>query len=70
MAMSAEHKEALAEGRRASSAVKAYLIALEENAPKRGRKRTPESIRERLDKIEADLADASTLQRCNYSAGG
>ncbi len=63
MAMSAEHKQALAQGRKAASAVKAFLVALEENAPKRGRKRTPESIRARLDKIEAALDEASTLQR-------
>ena len=61
--MSAEHKKALAEGRARGRAVKAYLEALEETRPKRGRKRTPDSIRARLAKIETDMADAGVLKR-------
>lgn len=61
--MSAEHKAALAEGRVQGRAVRVYLEALAANRPKRGRKRTPESIKKRLDRIDVELADASPLQR-------
>jgi hypothetical protein len=63
--MSDEHKEALAEGRRQGRAVRAYLEALEANKPKRGRKRTPESINKRLAKIDTDLGAADPLKRLN-----
>ena len=43
--------------------MKAYLDALEHHRPKRGRKRTSESIAKRLAKIEEELASASSLQR-------
>lgn len=59
--MSDEHKAALAQGRAEGKAVRDYLEALRANKPKRGRKRTPESIRKRLDAIEAELLDASPL---------
>lgn len=61
--MSDEHKAALAEGRAESRAVKNYLEALEENKPKRGRRRTKDSIQNRLDQIEADLPTANPLNR-------
>ena len=61
--MSAAHKAALAEGRAQGRAVRVYLEALDANRPKRGRKRTADSIRARLSKIEAELADAAPLQR-------
>jgi len=61
--MSAEHKAALAEGRAEGRAVKAYLEALDQNRPKRGRKRTPDSIKKRLTLIDAELPDASPIQR-------
>ena len=61
--VTAAHKKAMQEGRTQSSAVKAYLEALEANAPKRGRKRTPESINARLDKIETELGGANPLKR-------
>lgn len=60
--MSAEHKEALATGRNQSRAVKAYLAALKNNKPKRGRKRTAESINSRLAKIAEELPTADALQ--------
>lgn len=63
--MSDEHKAALAEGRAQGRAVKRYLEALAANKPRRGRKRTPESIQKRLDAIEASLADADGLKRLN-----
>lgn len=61
--MSAAHKAALAEGRAQGRAVRVYLEALDANRPKRGRKRTAESIKARLDKVESELADAAPLQR-------
>jgi hypothetical protein len=61
--MSAAHKQALAEGRELGRAVGNYLEALDQNRPKRGRKRTPDSIKKRLTTIEAQLADASPVQR-------
>jgi len=61
--MTNEHKQALAEGRAEGRAVKAYLDALEQQKPRRGRKRTADSIGKRLTAIEAQLADASSLQR-------
>jgi hypothetical protein len=59
--MSDEHKAALAEGRAEGRAVRDYLEGLRSTRPKRGRKRTPESIRDRLAKIEAALVDASAI---------
>lgn len=61
--MSDEHKAALAEGRNQSRSVRRYLEALDAHRPKRGRKRTPESMQKRLDRIEADLASADPLKR-------
>lgn len=60
--MSDEHKAALAAGRRNGRIVRDYLEALESHKPKRGRKRTPESVQARLDKIDTlyDGADALT----------
>ena len=46
--MSETHKEALAEGRNHARVVGSYLDALEANKPKRGRKRTPDSVKKRL----------------------
>ncbi|MCU0260036.1 MAG: hypothetical protein MUE78_03370 [Ilumatobacteraceae bacterium] len=59
--MSDEHKAALAQGRAEGKAVRDYLEGLRSSKPKRGRKRTPDSIRKRLDAIEAELVDASPL---------
>jgi hypothetical protein len=63
--MSNEHKAALAAGRSESRVVKNYLDALESNRPKRGRKRTPDSIKKRLADIDGSLADADPLGRLN-----
>ena len=59
--MSEEHKAALAEGRTQGRAVRAYLEALEANRPKRGRKRTPDSIKKRLQTLETELPSADKL---------
>lgn len=61
--MSAEHKAALAKGREEGRAVRRYLTALEEQRPRRGRKRTPESIRKRLSVVEQQLTEADPLSR-------
>jgi len=47
----------------ARRAVRDYLEAIEANKPRRGRKRTPDSIAKRLEAIESDFADASALKR-------
>ena len=52
--MTDEHKKALAEGRTQGRAVRSYLDALETTKPKRGRKRTSDSIKKRLDLIETE----------------
>jgi uncharacterized protein YicC (UPF0701 family) len=61
--MSPAHKEAMAAGRTMGRTVKAYLNALESNRPKRGRKRTPDSIKRRLDAINETFEDAEPLKR-------
>lgn len=61
--MSDEHKTALAEGREQGRAVRRYLEALEAHKPRRGRKRSSESITRRLDAIETELPDADPLKR-------
>ena len=61
--MTEEHKAALAEGRAQGRAVRAYLEALETHRPKRGRKRTPESMRARLDTIDATIEGADPMTR-------
>ena len=59
--MTDNHKAALAIGRSESKAVRDYLEALKANKPKRGRKRTSESISRRLETIEAELLDTDPL---------
>ncbi len=60
--MSDEHKAALAAGREEGRAVRRYLEALHAHKPKRGRKRTPDSIKKRLDRIEVELQEADPLR--------
>lgn len=60
--MSDEHKAALERGRAEGRIVRDYLEAIRNNKPKRGRKRTPESITSRLAKIETSLAEASAVE--------
>jgi hypothetical protein len=61
--MSDAHKQALAEGRDQGRAVRRYLEALEAHKPKRGRKRTPDSIKKRLATIEERIGAADPLSR-------
>jgi uncharacterized protein YicC (UPF0701 family) len=59
--MSNEHKAALAQGRAESRAVRDYLDALRANKPKRGRKRTPDSIKKRIAAIDEQIKSADAL---------
>ena len=61
--MSDAHKAALAKGREEGRKVRAYLDALEATAPKRGRKRTPDSIKKRLGDVDSQLAGADPLTK-------
>ena len=61
--MTDEHKAALAEGRAQGRAVRAYLEALETHRPKRGRKRSPDSMRSRIATITDELASADPMSR-------
>lgn len=61
--MSPEHKAALAKGRALSKSVRDYLEALDQNKPKRGRKRTADSVKKRLEVIETSLSGASAIKR-------
>ena len=61
--MTDDHKAALALGREQGRSVRQYLEALEQHKPKRGRKRTPDSIKRRLSAIENELEDADALSR-------
>jgi hypothetical protein len=60
--MTDEHKAALERGRAEGRVVRDYLEGLRNARPKRGRKRTAESVKTRLAKIEAELADASAIE--------
>ena len=59
--MTDEHKAALAKGRAEGRIVREYLEGLRATKPKRGRKRTPETISKRLDAITSELASASPI---------
>ena len=61
--MTDEHKQALAEGRNHARTIGLYLEALDANKPKRGRKRTAESVKKRLGTVETELKSASGLTR-------
>ncbi len=65
--MTNAHKEALAQGRQESKAVRDYLEALDQHRPRRGRKRTSESINKRLLAIEQTLDAASPMQRLSLT---
>lgn len=60
--MSDEHKAALAKGRAEGRIVRDYLEGLRATKPKRGRKRTPETVQSRLDAIENELQTASPVE--------
>jgi hypothetical protein len=66
--MSAEHKKALATGRESSRHVRAYLDALEQNRPKRGRKLDAASVKKRITLINDNLKTAGGFERLNLLA--
>lgn len=61
--ISDDQKAALAQGREQSRVIKRYLEAVATTRPKRGRKRTPESIRRQLTLVNTRLESASALNR-------
>jgi hypothetical protein len=61
--MTDSHKQALAEGREASRHVRAYLEALQANKPKRGRKRTKETVQKQLDEVSSQIGPALGLKK-------
>lgn len=61
--MTEDHKEALSVGRKQGRIVRNYLEGLEAAKPKRGRKRTRETVAERIEAIEAELSAAKALQK-------
>jgi hypothetical protein len=63
--MSNEHLQALAKGRSEGASIRRYLNALQDHKPRRGRKRTPESMKRRLTAIEKQLESADALTRLN-----
>jgi hypothetical protein len=60
--MTVEHKAALAAGRSEGKAVRDYLEVLRSTKPRRGRKRTPESIAKRLAIIETEITAADPVR--------
>ena len=45
------------------TAIREYLKALEQNAPRRGRKRTPDGIRRQLASVAAEMEEGATVTR-------
>ena len=60
--MTNSHKAALERGRAEGRIVRDYLEALRSNKPKRGRKRTSDSINKRLAAIDNELPGASAIE--------
>jgi len=62
-AMSADHKQKLAQGRNESRVVSRYLEAVVAGKGKRGRKRTPESISLQITRIDKEIEAASAIRK-------
>jgi hypothetical protein len=62
-ALSEDHKRALAQGRQEGRIVRDYLEALRANKPRRGHRRTAESVNTRLSTIEQELSDAAPIDQ-------
>ena len=60
--LSSQHKAAMAAGRTEGRIVREYLDALRSNKPKRGRKRTADTIAARMVKLEEELKAANPLE--------
>ncbi len=58
-----EHKAAMAAGRSEGRQIRNYLEALQDSKPKRGRRRTVESVTTRLSAIEDELTNADPMRR-------
>ena len=63
--MTDDHKAKLAEGRTQGRAIRRYLEAIEATRPKRGRKRTADSVKKRLTAVEQELSSADPLKALN-----
>ena len=61
--MSTAHKKALANGRNEGRIIREYLEIVEATKPKRGRRRTPESIAKRLSVINSELRSADAVAK-------
>ncbi len=61
--MSNDHKAALNEGRQQGRIVRTYLEGLDATRPKRGRKRTKETVAKRIDAIEIEMERAQPLRK-------
>ena len=64
---SSEQKESLSEGREQSKIVRRYLEAIELSKPKRGRKRTLESITRQLSSIDMTIKNTHPLNRLHLT---
>jgi hypothetical protein len=62
-AMSNAHKQALANGRAEGRIIREYLEIVEATKPRRGRKRTPESIAKRLSTINSEMKTADPVTK-------
>lgn len=63
--MSPAHKAAIKQGRVEAKAVSDYLEALVANKPKRGRQRTPDSIKGRIEAIDTKIESSDPLTQLN-----
>jgi len=61
--MSDDQRSAIVRGRKESRAIDEYLRYLEQNRPRRGRRRTPDRVRMLLDQVIADLDGATGVHR-------
>ena len=61
--MSVAHKKALANGRNEGRIIREYLEIVEATKPRRGRRRTPESIAKRLSLITQELKTADPVTK-------
>lgn len=65
--MTKAHKQALAAGRAEGKIVRDYLEALKRTKLKRGRKRTPESIKRRLNTIKNEFENVDAVTQLKYA---
>lgn len=65
--MTKAHKQALAAGRAEGKIVRDYLEALKRTKPKRGRKRTPDSIKRRLNTIKNEYENVDAVTQLKYA---